>query len=199
MKEKTCFHEAIGVQYFIDKKKNIIYTSRDGLEIYDIWKILVSYWDKKEGEYSKSVYVAVTNYGLKVCINIPDELKEKALIDSEVITKDNPKKDKKGKLVDDNVCITLISWFKDKKKEMIPQEPLVIWFDRIGNVINKHRIIDFKYNKFIEKCDDYISDMKVKDLERIVGELGSVTAVCLMDKLNKFLRRNFIKRSKKNE
>ncbi len=187
-KTKTCFHETLNFVYYPDKKRKL-YESRDGLIINDLILIDVKYLNTK-------VYLAITNYGIKICLNIPSDLQDKCCIFKDV---SGEPEIKRGKIVDDNFAITFISWFQDIKGIQCEQEPVTIWLDNKGNIINKYRIIDFKYNKFIEKCEDYISDMKVGNLTDIVGDLGNISAVFLMTKFNKFLKRKFIRRSKTNE
>ena len=202
---KTCFHESMQIVFILDKKPEKLYESRDGLIIWDIVCIKVDYWDKKYQEDKTPVYLALTNYGLKICLNIPEELKKKCFKVRR--TNESPDGSDRGKPTDDNYAITIIHWFQHgdyatcMKKLPVPieQEPLTIWLDKKGKIINRYRVIDFEYNKFIDKCEDYISDMKVKDIEQLVGDLGNVSAVCLLNKITNFLKRKFIKRSKTNE
>lgn len=205
-KDKICLHETIRITWIPEKKIEKVYQSKDGLIIWDLICIKIDYFDTKSKSYDKEAYLAITNYGLKICINIPNEIREKC--NTIYTTKEKNLNFPTKKLENDNYAITIILTedIKNLNKKRISLEkrqkilePVTIFLDNRGNIINKFRIIDFKYNKFIEKCEDYISDMKVGDLTEIVGELGSVSAVFLMTKLNKLLKRNFIKRSKANE
>lgn len=158
------------------KKPFKLYESRKGLIINDTINLKI---------FDKEYILAVTNYGLKICLNAPKNIKEHCSFE---LTYDNmPKRIKY------NFVITIICNINDKL-----EEPLTLWLDKNGDVLNKYRIIDFKYNKFIDECEDFISDMKVEDIEEIVGELGNITAVSLLHKVTKALKRKFIKRSKKN-
>lgn len=206
-KDKICLHETIRITWIPDKKIAKVHESRDGLIIWDLICIKIDYFNTKNKSYNKEVYLAITNYGLKVCMNIPNEIREKCNIT--YTTKEKHLTYPTTEI--DNYAITIILTedVKNLNKKRISLEkrqkilePVTIFLDNRGNIINKFRIIDFKYDKFIEKCEDYISDMKVGDLTEIVGELGNLSAVFLMNKFNKFLKRNLIKkikRSKTNE
>lgn len=153
-----------------------LYESRKGLIVTNTIKLKL---------FNNEYILAITNYGVKICLNTPEKLINAAVIyDSFNIQKKNK----------NSFIITIICCINEKI-----EEPFTLWLDEKGNILNKYRIIDFKYNKFIDKCEDYISDMKVGDIEEIIGDLGSIGAIALLNKISKLLKIKFIKRSKKND